>query len=212
MRGGGRWPGNDVAAEMRLPWPGGRSRFRPGAPIRASLDPRGGGECRAVTAWPPRLGPQRWIGGPPIARKARAPETASPPGAKRNRSINTARGTPWVWRTCGLPAVARKSVGGPDFDKPRCRDASRSAGPIGPLASRAPLGTFSGSGAERNDERTRRSHKKYGRRSYALSSSRPSAARAGTHTPQSIERARRMGPRLRGDDNKAARTTAGYVP
>ena len=123
---------------------GGRSRFRPGAPIRASLDPRGGGECRAVTAWPPRLGPQRWIGGPPIARKARAPETGSPPGAERNRSINTARGTPWVWRTCGLPAVARKSVGGPDFDKPRCREASRSAGPIGPLASRAPSVLFPG--------------------------------------------------------------------
>src|SRR5581483_7904329 len=33
-------------------------------------------------------------------------------------------------------------------------------------------------------------------------SSGPSEARAGTHTPQSIERARRMGPRLRGDDRQ----------
>jgi hypothetical protein len=32
-------------------------------------------------------------------------------------------------------------------------------------------------------------------------SSRPSEARAGTHTPQPNERARRIGPRLRGDDS-----------
>src|SRR5690348_10318954 len=31
-------------------------------------------------------------------------------------------------------------------------------------------------------------------------SSRPSNARAGTHSPRPVESARRMGPRLRGDD------------
>jgi hypothetical protein len=36
-----------------------------------------------------------------------------------------------------------------------------------------------------------------------LLSSRPSEARAGTHTPQPIECAQRMGPRLRGDDVRA---------
>src|SRR3954451_14724130 len=37
------------------------------------------------------------------------------------------------WRTCGFPPK-----GGKDFDKPRCREASRSVGPAGPKASRAP--------------------------------------------------------------------------
>src|SRR6185437_8193611 len=61
----------------------------------------------------------------------------SPPGALRNRPTNTARGTPWVWRTCGFT----------DFGKPRCREVSRSAGPSGPLASRAPS-AFSESAGE----------------------------------------------------------------
>src|SRR4051794_10555647 len=51
-----------------------------------------------------------------------------PPGTLRSKPINTARGTPWVWRTCG-------TIG---FDKPRYREVSRSVGPRGPLASRAP--------------------------------------------------------------------------
>ncbi len=38
---------------------------------------------------------------------------------------------------------------------------------------------------------------------HLIPSSRPSEARAGTHTPQSIDSARRMGPRFRGDDTSA---------
>jgi hypothetical protein len=33
-------------------------------------------------------------------------------GPLRSKPKNTARGTPWVGRTCGLPAVARQSAGG----------------------------------------------------------------------------------------------------
>jgi len=39
-------------------------------------------------------------------------------------------------------------------------------------------------------------------------SSRASEARPGTHTPQPIERARRMGPRFRGDDRNACYSAA----
>ena len=47
---------------------------------------------------------------------------------------NTARGTPWVWRTCGVPRRTPDLIGGKagttkDFDKPRCREASRPVGP-----------------------------------------------------------------------------------
>ncbi len=50
-------------------------------------------------------------------------------GDGAEQASNTARGTPWVWRTCGTNKR---------FDKPRCREASRPVGPFGPLASRAP--------------------------------------------------------------------------
>src|SRR5665647_796376 len=78
------------------------------------------------------------------------PETGSPPGAMRSKPINTARGTPGKRRTCGSL---------PDFDRPRCREASRSAGPSifvcahcvnlsapGTLAFRAPSALISGRG------------------------------------------------------------------
>src|SRR5262245_24686495 len=55
--------------------------------------------------------------------------------------LNTARGTPRVWRTCGfalLIARTRATSEAQDFDKPRRREASRPVGPFGPLASRAP--------------------------------------------------------------------------
>jgi hypothetical protein len=46
----------------------------------------------------------------------------------RSKPKNTARGTPWVWRTCGIT----------DFDTPRCREVARPVGLSRPLASRAP--------------------------------------------------------------------------
>jgi len=77
------------------------------------------------------------------ARRSK-PRTIRPPGrrspavgsehlsARRGRRganlTNTARGTPRDRRTCGYS----------DFDRPRCREASRSAGPLDPTASRAP--------------------------------------------------------------------------
>jgi hypothetical protein len=71
-------------------------------------------------------------------RRGGLPETGSPPGAMRSKPINTARGTPWVLadlRNTLRNAQARRRA---DFDTPRCREASRPAGPLGPLASRAP--------------------------------------------------------------------------
>ena len=42
-------------------------------------------------------------------------------------------------------------------------------------------------------------------------SSRPSVTRAGTHTPCPLDRLRRMGPRLRGDDNKFLPATTTHL-
>ena len=75
----------------------------------------------------------------------------SPPGVLRSRPTNTARGTPWVWRTCGTNRFRQASR----------REVSRPMGPSGPLTSRAPS-VFEDGG--KDYERTRRSHKKYGRR------------------------------------------------
>jgi hypothetical protein len=58
------------------------------------------------------------------------PEMGCPPGAMRSKPTNTARGTPSDLADLRL---ARRSPQGrrrvPDFDKPRCREASRPAGP-----------------------------------------------------------------------------------
>ena len=83
-------------------------------------------------------------------------------GASR---LNTARGTPWVWRTCGTLCRSlepERKARHKDFDKPRCREASRPAGPIGPLASRAPFG-WGGRQEIKNDGPARGLDKEYGR-------------------------------------------------
>ena len=59
-------------------------------------------------------------------------------GHSAEQASNTARGTPSDLvdlRNTLRSAQARRRA---DFDKPRCREASRPAGPSGPLASRAP--------------------------------------------------------------------------
>ena len=119
-RGGERWPGNEVAAEMRCP--ARRSKPREARPPgRWSLGLCGVRKGRT----PPKRGVQSF-------RRRASPlavgKNCLPTGVGAEQTSNTARGTPLVWRTCGYS----------DFDRPRCREASRSAGPSGPLASRAP--------------------------------------------------------------------------
>jgi hypothetical protein len=77
-------------------------------------------------------------------RARNRPPTGELRGADR---LNTARGTPRVWRTCGTlcrPFEPERAASTQDFDRPRCREASRPAGPFGPLASRAPSVLFPG--------------------------------------------------------------------
>src|SRR5690349_9917975 len=116
-------------------------------------------------------------------------------GPLRSKPKNTARGTPWVWRTCGIT----------DFDKPRCREASRSAGPVGPLASRAPS-AFSGSGGQ-----GLRAYPALAQRTRAMTHACTKAvvpAKAGTQQTQASRLThswRLLDARLRGHDNVSRR-------
>ena len=121
-RGGMRWPGGSVGDAARsFSSRRFKPRFVPACLPHVAGPHRRGPWCRSTASHSP-LGPQRWIG------LQKRPEMGSPPGAVRSRPRNTVRGTPWLWRTCGYP----------DFSMPRCREASRSVGPSGPNASRAP--------------------------------------------------------------------------
>ena len=92
-----------------------RCGARPGGPSRRALRPAHAAGRQAVV-WRP-------------CRKARRLKMEVHRGPCGANLTNTARGTPWDWRTCGTTG----------FDKPRCREASRPAGPISdPCASRAP--------------------------------------------------------------------------
>jgi hypothetical protein len=64
-------------------------------------------------------GPSRARSGSPAGGHHPWVKIVSPPGSAWSKPKNTARGTPWDWRTC------RNT----DIDRPRCREASRSAGP-----------------------------------------------------------------------------------
>src|SRR6185437_6441567 len=79
-----------------------------------------------VTGQPAMIGARS--GGKALAAKAGGPERRVHQGRCGADLSNTARGTPWGWRTCGLTY----------FSMPRCCEASRSVGPQGPRASRAP--------------------------------------------------------------------------
>ena len=85
--------------------------------------------------WPPGMvgNAGRHLGPIAVERRPDNPEgekgglkRVSPPGAARSKPINTARGTPWVGRTCGLPAVARRAKAGRTS---ACLDAARHRGP-----------------------------------------------------------------------------------
>jgi hypothetical protein len=77
-----------------MSWPGGPSRFVP------ARQPRVTGAPLMVGAGKPVKGVPAPSGSIAVGNKA------SLPGAMRSKPINTARGTPWVWRTCGVPGCA----------------------------------------------------------------------------------------------------------
>ena len=101
--------------------------------IRASPGPTDGGSRHGQKCWAP-FGP---------TAVDRRPSNSRGEAGRLKRDVhrgrgganltNTARGTPWVGRTCGYT----------DFDKPRCREASRPAGPFRTLGVPRALGTFS---------------------------------------------------------------------
>jgi hypothetical protein len=115
-RGGERWPGNDLHRRCGAR-PGGPSRVDPGvlAARRGLLTAGRPASGQTVPAELPRL--KRWsVAAPAMGLNA---TNGLPPGTSRSKPRNTARGTPWVGRTCGNS----------DFSTPRCCEASRSAGP-----------------------------------------------------------------------------------
>ncbi len=67
--------------------------LRPGAPAARHWAPLMVGAGKPVKGEPTPSGP------------AAVGEKVCPPGAMRSKPINTARGTPWVWRTCGVPGL-----------------------------------------------------------------------------------------------------------
>src|SRR5512147_3123666 len=104
-------------------------------------------------------------------------------GMLGSKPINTARGTPWVWRTCGTLCRSlepERKVRHKDFDKPRCREASRPAGPIGPLASRAPS-VGGGRQKSKEDGPARGLDKEYGRWRLGLPGCLASSLEAGAY-------------------------------
>jgi len=152
MRGGERWPGNDVALEMRRNGPAVQAASCPGAPTaRHWAGDDGNGEwSRSAGA---DLGLTAVDRRPANPRgEARLPETVSPPGALRSRPQTSRAGRRG---TGGLAALQ-------GLDKPRCREASRPVGlsifvcafcvnlnAPGPEASRAPF-SFLGGRLNRN--------------------------------------------------------------
>ena len=108
-----------------------RARSRRASPRAEGPDGRYG--RHPVSRSPAVSGPQRWS---VTARDGANVTNGRPPGTTRSKPINTARGTPWVRRTCG-------NIG---LRQPRCREASRPVGPPGTLASRAPSVLFESGG------------------------------------------------------------------
>jgi hypothetical protein len=106
---------------------------RPGSLFRGPRGPVMAGTATGHRFAGPGLGPQRWIGSLPIRKERQGRLKRSVHRGRDGANLtNTARGTPWKRRTCGFT----------DFDRPRCCEALRSAGPSGPLAFRAPSVLF----------------------------------------------------------------------
>ena len=160
--------GRGGASEMRRQKP-------PGGPSRA-CSRRASRTPRALTAGRPAIQsahrrPSAW----PSTVECHGPITGLQRDeridhrGRRGANLQTPRagrlGTWRTWRTCGIL----------DFDKPRCREASRSVGLPGPLASRAPSVHFEDG---RTGLRPTRGRKEYGRRSVGLLN--PSPERGGS--------------------------------
>ena len=77
---------------------------------------------------------QRWIGGLPIRKERRG----------RLKGKSTGGGTEQTYKHRARDALGMADLRHYCFDKPRCREASRPAGPLGPEASRAPSAVFRG--------------------------------------------------------------------
>jgi hypothetical protein len=115
------------ALEMRRTHPtGGPSRF---VPVRIAAH-HGASPTAAVRhcrkCWAFAQGPKRWRGALSNGRYLKGQST----GGDAEQTSNTARGTPENLadlRFTRRSAQARRRA---DFDKPRCREASRSVGPL----------------------------------------------------------------------------------
>ena len=161
--------------------PGGPSRASSGVPIRTP---------GAVTA------DRRTVLPSQECRRVPGPKTVEchaagfaltwrgrPPGRVRSKPKTPRAGRPGFG---GLAArFADRSNqserrGTQDFDKPRCREASRPAGPIGPLASRAPS-VGGGRQKSKEDGPARGLDKEYGR--WRLGGEMPHKAVSGITTP-----------------------------
>jgi hypothetical protein len=137
------------ALEMRRKFPSPAVQAAPSrAARRSTTDPAGGGPAK------PEHG--RFVGGHSgglgVGAQKAQPLKGTSTGGGTEQTSNIARGTPGTWRTCGYFY----------FDKPRCREASRSVGPSRPLAFRAPSSSWA---AQRSDDGLPGADQEYGRRS-----------------------------------------------
>ena len=131
-RGGERWPGVSLAAEMRWKGPAVQAA-KPPAPAtlaRRILTTRAGaGQRRAIGS-----GPRRKV-------SSSTGESLDFRGPLWSKPINTARGTPWeladlrrvLSKLCKKPAAGTFGIG-----MPRCREANEARGSMRTQASRAP--------------------------------------------------------------------------
>ena len=154
--------------------PGGPSRASSGVPIRTPGAVTAG--RRTVLPSQERrrvcLAQRRWSVMQQVSPSRGGADHRGGCGASR---LNTARGTPWVWRTCGtLCLFARTRVKGEAHRTSTSLDVARRRGPrvqLDPGVPRA-LGSSSGRcGSSRTRRRTRR-RKETGRRSFARRSLR----------------------------------------
>jgi hypothetical protein len=132
--------------------PGGPSRKRAPARLLRARDPAGD-RCLAGLGQK-RAGPVRVpLGGHVAVKPQRADANEKrPPGLAWEQTYKhrarDALGLADLRHA--LPALEpEREASTQDFDKPRCREASRPAGPLGPLASRAPS---VGAGGKRSKE------------------------------------------------------------
>ncbi len=151
-RGGRWWPVGGAGDAAPIIPAGGPSRLVPAREPRVA-GPRDGGAGNRSKVRRTRPGP---------TAVDRRPSNSRGEAGRLKREVHRGRDG----ANLKTPRAGRLGLGGlavlSDFDKPRCREASRSAGPLGPLASRAPSVLL---GAAESGRRPARGRKEYGRRS-----------------------------------------------